>query len=96
MVVYPGGVLTGLFNRPEASAYHRMYPLQKNFMQHCPKAVSCYIKTLENGYEQTYGTVFCELFNFVWFKILGLMPGFDTKINFCLAEYFGAPFDKEM
>ena len=65
-------------------------------MQHCPKVVSCYIKTLENGYEQTTGSVFCEVFNFFWFKILGLMPGYDTCLNYCMAEVFGAPFEREI
>jgi hypothetical protein len=68
--------------------------MQSIFMQKPPKAVSCYIKSLENGYPYVYGSVFCELFHVFWFKIFGLMPGFDTFINKYMANYFGAPFDR--
>lgn len=57
------------------------------------KAVNSYISSLEKGYAIVYGTVYCELFHYFWFKIFGLCPGFDL-LNWAMAEYFGAPFDK--
>jgi hypothetical protein len=33
MTVYPGGVLTGIFNRPESSQFGKLMPLQALAMQ---------------------------------------------------------------
>jgi hypothetical protein len=92
MTVYPGGVLTSIFNRPESARFAKIMPLQACAMQSAEKAVNSYIKALENGYKMTYGTVFCELFNVGWFKVMGsFTPVFNTLMHL-LSSYFGATY----
>lgn len=65
-------------------------------MQSSRKAVSSFIHSLENGYDTSYGTLFCEGFtNYLYLGVWcsgGNLLGFK-KVHEILSNYFGADYE---